>query len=266
MLDREWPRSRYWLIHFLQNRHERVRIAWPSDGELAAAVRQPVADWLAWMAQVNAASRQRLIEWARCRCASDPAYPQAIRLFVKEEQHHGDLVRRYLELRGLSAAPVGGLRAAARAVLRPLGLRFELSVLLLSEILCLAMNRAIIERVSDPTLKDLLTQIIHDHECHLTFHRERLTTEFADFNFVRRNLRRWRLRGMFAAAVHGAAAYHRGLLAALEIPRRSFIASCWADFRGELEKMVPYHRETLLAVLTNQRDQPYERVVQRLST
>ncbi len=312
MYEREWPRSRYWLAHFLNFRHMRAKIDWSAPGQLPAPLAQPVADWLAWVAQVNEPSRQRMLDWALTDCADDPAYVQSLRLFVKEEQHHTTIINRWLTARKLAGAPCGALRAVMRRAIRPLGLRFELSVLLLGEIVTVTMNRLVRDAVrragpcsargvvpaseiagstgphpsplpssgagegaagaplgtetvmaaaarSDAALAGVLDQLITEHHVHLSFHSERLTAEFADFNFIRRNLRRLRLRGMFAALVAGVARHHRALLAAIGCPRRRFSAECWSLFSTVLERMVPYRRETLMATLLDQREKRFEK-------
>lgn len=257
----EWPRSRYWLIHFLHNRHERPSIRWDAGDELPSRLRRPVADWLAWVTQINPPARTRLINWAARECHADPAYVQSLRLFVREEQHHAEIVERLFTVRGLTGRPAGWKRAAVRTLLRPFGLRFELSLLLLNELAALQMNRLIVEATEDDTVRGVVAQIIRDHERHIAFLSERLTTEFADFNFVRRNLRRWRLRAMFAAAINGAALHHRALLAALGVSRGRFTSQCWRQFERLLPRMVPYHRDELLATLTDHKQRPYAKTV-----
>jgi len=259
MQDRQWARSRYWLCHFLHNRHERVKMNWdaPADDAMSEGLRGSMTHWLAWISQTNGPARDRLIHWAVSDCASDPAYVQSIRLFVKEEQHHTTLIERYLALRAQPMHPGGLVRGAVRSVIKPLGLRFELSVLLLSEIAVITMHRLLLPQVKDQALRGLLTQINHDHQCHLSFHCERLTAEFADFNFVRRNLRRLRLRAMFVTAFKGITLHHRALLRYTGCTPRAFAAHCRSNFATILEQMVPYRRETLLARLLDQRENPY---------
>ena len=260
MRQPEWPRSRYWLCHFLNNRHMRVRIDWNAPhAPFLQGGAQPIADWLTWTTQINTASRGRLLRWATTECATDPAYIQSLRLFVKEEQWHADIATRYLSLRQMKGRAGGINRAMARSLMKPLGLRFELSILLLSEIAALTVSRLLLKATNDEALRGLLTQGIHDHECHIAFHSERLTTEFADFNFIRRNLRRWRLRAMFTALVTGLTLRHRRLLRAIGCSKTQFARQAWHTFAAVLERMVPYGRDHLLAALLNQQQKPYEK-------
>jgi len=271
MQNGEWPRSRFWLCHFLHNRHERAPIHWGlvqatdtarednhQQRSISPRLTFPIANWLAWSTQTHMHSRQQLIKWAVEQCPEDPAYIQSLRLFVREEEHHAEIINRWLKLNNLQGQPAGGKRAVARRLVSPLGLRFELSLLLLTEIASRCMNLFITDQINDATLKGVLAQISHDQRCHVTFHSERLTTEFADFNFVRRNLRRLRMRGMTGSLLAGIAVRHRPILEALNISTTKYISTCWQQFNQVLENMVPYRREQLMAILMQHRDNPYD--------
>lgn len=262
MIDREWPRSRFWLCHFLYSRHERPAITWdaPTDSpNQATELDRTAADFLAWQIRIDEAGRKKLIEQAAEQCANDPAYIQSLRLFVREEQHHQAIAQRWLATQPSTPPQTDAVRSALRTATRPLGIRFELSLLLIGELVTLTLNRMLCEKVTDPTLAGVLGQIIADHELHIAFHSERLTAEFADFNFLRRNLRRWRLRGMHASLVKGVAWRHRSLLKMLDVSANSFREAATDNFETVLSRMVPYRRAALLEALGQQREQRYEK-------
>lgn len=258
MIDHEWPRSRFWLCHFLYSRHERPYIHWDAPC-VDEPLRRSAGEWLSWQIQINDGSRQRLIDHATTECATDPAYIQSLRLFTREEHHQREIVERWLDESGHDISPQGRVRHLMRLAVRPLGLRFELSLLLLGEIATLTMNRLMLERASDTKLAGVLNQLILDHEQHIAFHSERLTAEYADFNFIRRNLRRSRLRGMFATLVRGIAWQQRRTLKAMNVSQSEFRRDAQRNFEAVLSRMVPYHREALLESLGQQRDQRYEK-------
>jgi hypothetical protein len=274
MRDGEWPRSRFWLCHFLHNRHDRAPIDWAisssteqdqPDTSPSPASTHAIADWLTWSSQTHTPSRNQLLDWAIAQCPNDPAYVQSLRLFIREEQHHQVLIKQWLSKRHLKGQPAGGKRAATRKLVRPLGLRFELSLLLLTEIASRCLNEITAEQVNDPALLGLLSQIMHDQQCHIAFHSERLTTEFADFNFIRRNLRRWRMRTMMGTLLTGLAIRHRPLLDALGVSASTFMSRCWQQFNNVLEHVTPYHREKLAATLHQHEHRPYDKPAQALA-
>ena len=77
-------------------------------------------------------------------------------------------------------------------------------------------------------------EVLRDKVAHVSFLTEKLTAEFADFNFARRNLRRLRLRIMCALAIVCGAVFQGKLLAAAGISRQNFAAKCWARLIARL--------------------------------
>lgn len=253
MRQAEWSRSRYWHCYFLQSRHERPRVPWTSDPRVSLE-----AGETAWLHDVRSrcgAAEGWLIQRAAADHASDPAYVQTLRLVVREQQYHGQLLDRWLkQAHGAALQPPRPhpLLHAGRL----LSVRYTLSVILLDDLLDLALARLLSGTTGDPALKTILDTLRQDKSAHVAFAVERLTMEFADFNAMRRNLRRLRLRAMFAARLAHTLAVHRGLLGPA---CASFAAQQWHEFNRLLEEMVPYRREKLMAALLEQERQPYGR-------
>jgi len=255
----EWSRSRFWLCYFLHNRHVRARVE-PSQGDASDS---PLLDALARVANTQVAvagANRRTAERAARKCADDPAYVQSLRLFVKEQQYHAALLREAAPSRDRTSLTWRIAHALTDGLRQLLTLRFELAVLMLNQIVLLTLARVIASATSDATLRAIAEQIARDTRGHVAFHGERLTTEFADFNFVRRNLRRFRLRVMCAVALVLAAVQYRRLLRAAGTHGAGpFIRMGWATFSDLLERMVPYRRDTLLRRLLQLREHPYDK-------
>jgi hypothetical protein len=148
-------------------------------------------------------------------------------------------------------------RVALSGLLRLPGPRFELSVMMLSDLIDAEFYRLLRGSIHDAATATAAQSVHEDKLAHAAFHCERLTMELADLNFLRRNLRRLRLRGMFAAAL-ALTLYHRGrLIRAAGSTRVAFAKTVWQNFRGVLESVVPYRREALLNALLSQREKPY---------
>jgi hypothetical protein len=141
---------------------------------------------------------------------------------------------------------------------RRVGIRFELSVILLGQVTDVMVWRELERALRGGPGEALAAEVLREKLGHVQFHAERLTHEFAAFNFVRRNLRRLRLRLMFWAATHYASHRAKALLRELDVPRTRFTRSCWAAFELLLEAMVPYRRDQLLATLLRQRERRYD--------
>ncbi len=256
-MDRdEWSRSRYWLCHFLHNRHERPPVAWDGPVRLGHPSLSAAVTWLRHCAGAQTAGRPWLIGRAVTKYRHDPAFVQSLRLFVGEHKYHRQIIGRVLERLGAADQPVRrpGLFLRGGWLL---GVRYELSALLLAALIDVAVFRVVRDVTDDDSLRGVCAGVIRDKRAHVAFLAERLTMEFADFNFVRRNLRRLRLRAMFSLKLARVAAEHGRLITLAGWTRRRFVGGCWTRFAGVLEQMVPYRREALLAALLAQRKDPY---------
>lgn len=270
MNHHEWSRSRYWLIHFLHNRHDRVTIDWRSSPRSPAT---PVIRWLARQAGSDQTHRQWVIRRAMAECAADPAFIQALRLFVKEEQYRAKLLAQICHRFEVDPMMRRSIRWLIRAVRHALGLRFELAVTLIQQLLDAAALMLIHDATADSALRKACGQMHHDRQAHIAFVSERLTLEFADFNFIRRNIRRLRLRLMFGVAIACVIVQDYGLLRATDHPSNrpdkrdkwgveaiaTFVRASRTRFHSLLETMVPYRRDVLLAQLLAQQQNPYEK-------
>jgi hypothetical protein len=259
MKDREWSRSRFWLCHFLHNRHERRRMDWSPPARIEPRLRPLVAHWLAHSASLPAPVGAWMIDAAARQCANDPAYVQSLRLMVKEEQYLTGLSAKLLARLEPQRALHEGLGRLARPLRHFLGLRLELSVVLLQEVVDLTFCGMIHEATEDDVLRAACRQIVADRSAHASFLAERLTLEFADFNFVRRNVRRLRLRLLFGALLATQAMRYHALIRAAGWTPQRFVRLSWVAFTDLLERMVPYHRDALMAALLTQRERPYDK-------
>lgn len=261
----EWSRSRYWLFWFLQSRHLRARIKWckaeapkPDSASPDFADHQltPLFDGLpGW----DHAERVWLAKAVSDHARIDPALVQAIRLMLREADHHEQQLARW-RLLGCPDSPVrpsGWVRKITQRFARFLGPRFELSGMLLTGILRHSTARCIAARAKSPITEALMSDMTRELDGRNRFLAEWLTAEFADFNFIRRNLRRWRLRLLFASILVFTVLRSRRARSEAGISLWEFVANPVARFRQTLEQMVPYQREQLLSALTEQRDNPW---------
>jgi hypothetical protein len=253
----EWIRSRYWLCHFLHNRHVRGVIE-PVEQAPPPRVARVLGLWLASLDAEAVARHRPMIDRAADCCPDDPAFVQCLRLFAREQQYHAALLRRIVADPPPSPLPTRVARSLMHTARRELTVRYELSVVLIEQLVTLSLCRLTHQACADRGVRSIVRQIEHDARRHVAFTAERLTMEFADFNFVRRNLRRARLRGMALTALAFVARRYRGLIRAAGGSRRRFVAESFADFERVLERMVPYRRDALLARLLDQRERPFD--------
>ncbi|MFE1949005.1 ferritin-like domain-containing protein [Streptomyces sp. NPDC059524] len=160
---------------------------------------------------------------AKAARAGDPSYTRAARLFVAEEQNHARLLAEVL-----GAAGAGTLRshwsdAVFVRLRRLLGLRLELLVLMIAEVVALRYYRALRDGAPDPLLAEVAGRILADEERHVPFHCRRLREGFAGLPrpAVRLVVRGWRV--LLGAAAWVVAADHGAALRRCGVTRRAFV-------------------------------------------
>ncbi|MFE9390937.1 ferritin-like domain-containing protein [Streptomyces sp. NPDC006784] len=161
--------------------------------------------------------------------AGDPDYGQAVRLFVAEEQNHARLLARLLTAGGRATLPGHWSDAAFVRLRRLMGLRTELLMLMIAEVVALRYYRALRDGTDDSLTSDVAGRILADEQRHVPFHCERLHASLAE---LPRALRRptmalWRLVLLAVSLV--VAADHGSGLRRLGIKRSRFVAEVMAS-------------------------------------
>lgn len=161
--------------------------------------------------------------------AGDRDYARAVRLFVAEEQNHARLLARLLAAGGIPTLTSHWSDTVFVRLRRLMGLRMELLVLMIAEVVALRYYRALRDGTDDSLTSDVAGRILADEQRHVPFHCERLHASFAE---LPRLLRRpvmalWRLL-LFAVSLVVAADHGRGLHR-LGVGRLSFVADVMAS-------------------------------------
>lgn len=265
MESQEWSRSRFWLAHFVHSRHDRPAIEWHRPVALGPLGGQRLVWWLTLGRSKPVESGAWLVARAVHDWRDDPWFVQALRLMVTEQRHHEDLLER-LAVRwgagGSSDASGHRMTETVHRILskcrrRCLGPRFEMSVWLLKMVGEHALLRLIAGAMEDEVVRSVCRVVAQEKRAHIAFLVERLTMLYADFNFIRRNLRRLRLRMMWGVISLSDAMGHRRLLDTVGSTRLRFLWDGFRRFAQLLEQMVPYRRDALLASLRMQQQDRY---------
>jgi hypothetical protein len=155
--------------------------------------------------------------------SDDQDYAAAVRLFVAEERNHARMLALLLGSAGVSTISGHWTDAVFVRLRRALGLRLELMVLLIAEVVALRYYRALRDGTADPLVTDVADRILADEQRHVPFHCLRLRAEFAT---LARPIRvvvtgAWRVLLLGAAITVG---YDHGpALRVLGVRRREFV-------------------------------------------
>ncbi|MEW2621459.1 ferritin-like domain-containing protein [Streptomyces sp. NPDC048106] len=156
--------------------------------------------------------------------AGDDDYARAVRLFVAEEQNHARLLARLLAAGGVPTLTGHWSDAVFVRLRRLMGLRLELLVLMIAEVVALRYYRALRDGTDDALTSDVAGRILSDEQRHVPFHCERLHASLAELPRVMRRpvMTLWQL--LLLAVTLVVAVDHGPALRRLHVGRLRFVA------------------------------------------
>ncbi|UXY25686.1 ferritin-like domain-containing protein [Streptomyces sp. HUAS TT20] len=175
---------------------------------------------------------------AKAEAAGNPEYTGAVRLFVAEEQNHARLLAGLLAAGGMPTLAGHWSDKVFVRFRRLLGLRTELLVLMIAEVVALRYYRALRDGADDALASDVAGRILADEERHVPFHCARLHASFLE---LPRPARRpvtalWQLLLLAVALV--VAADHGAGLRRLGVGRLRFVADVMASSKGVVKAVL----------------------------
>jgi hypothetical protein len=229
---REASEFSHWIDHFEQNTtvHARVDAAIDFDAEcrLSDAVNRPlIASVRRFQLGESGDGAQLLRKAAE---AGDLEYLSAARLFIAEEQQHAALLLRLLAYLGGEPMSRHWSDAVFVRLRRLMGLRTELMVLAVAEVVALSYYGGLAAAGPDSVVRAVAARIVDDEHAHVRFQKQRLRAGFADSRAPVRLLAfgLWWLTAVGATVV--VAVDHGRLLDAIGYRRTRFVGDVLADF------------------------------------
>ena len=167
--------------------------------------------------------------------SGDGDYAAAVRLFVAEEQNHARLLALLLSAAGAPTIRGHWSDTVFVRLRRALGLRLELMVLMIAEVIALRYYRALRDGTTDPLVTEVAARILADEERHVPFHCDRLREAFPPaLRPIVRGV--WRL--MFTGVAVVVALDHGAALRCMGVSRRSFVRDALQLVRRIVPEMV----------------------------
>ena len=217
-----------WLNYFERNREDRLHIPWELGIELDAALRRPLVHSLQRF-QIGESGEGRHLR-AHAAATADADFAATMDLFIKEEQTHACLmaaILRRLHAPLLESHWSDGCFMFLRHLF---GLKEELLVLLLPEMIAKRHFRALHDGTRDPVLRAVFAQICHDEEGHMAFHVDTLQQLFANWSWWKRAAIRALWRVFFRASCLVVMWDHRAILRGVGISSSLFWWDCGLIF------------------------------------
>jgi hypothetical protein len=170
-----FPNVGRWLAHFRANRDHRREPPWSAPVTLAADVVQPLVRSLERFQLGDGGGPACLIAWDAERFRSSNDGTRAlVDLWFAEEREHARLLAAAVARFGGQCIRGHWSFTAFCLARRWLGVRFELTVLLLTEIVSTVYYRLLRRHGKDPALRAMCRLILRDEAGHVALHRDRL--------------------------------------------------------------------------------------------
>jgi hypothetical protein len=188
--------SAQWLAYFRANRDNLLDVPWDAGaGITPEELAEIVGSLRAWQLG-ETSDGSRLIRTAEKHAAKigDPAFVDVIRLFIAEEQRHGEELGKFLDAAGVPRAKRDFGDALFR-VFRHFLMRMEVwaTIVVIIEVHAMLYYAAIRRATGSALLRRICDQILRDEVPHIRFQCERLA-------IIHRH--RWRVLMWLTAGVH----------------------------------------------------------------
>jgi hypothetical protein len=224
-----------WLAHFRRNRLNRPEPQWNAPMNLPPEVVEPLVRSLEQFHLGDGGGPASLIAFnAESFRSRTEVSRQLVDLWFQEEKEHSRLLCQAVARFG--GQPIDGHWSfwIFCQVRRWLGVRFELTTLLLTEIVSTAYYRLLRQHGGDPALKAMCRLILRDEAGHVAFHRDRLARQAA--TGPRRYGKAWAARFNILGYMAGTMLWinHARGLKAVGGSRREF----YSEIRRELSRFI----------------------------
>ena len=160
-----------WLDYYRNNRECLLAVPWERGAEITGSEREAIWDSVREF-QLGESSEGRHI----IRCAHEfaarqrtPAYAEAIKLFIREEQRHARDLGRFMDLAGIPRRTRAWPDTVFRCLRHLSGLEVSISVLITAEIIAKVYYAALREATGSTVLRCLCDQILRDERQHVRF-------------------------------------------------------------------------------------------------
>ena len=218
----------YWIEHFRRNAMNRQEPDWQAPVGMSGPTLGKLLKSLQQFQLGDGGGPAYLIAWNHERLlASDEGLKTLVDLWFNEEKEHSRLLGSALKRFAAPEISSHWSFSLFCGVRKIAGVRFELSALLLTEIVSHVYYKMMREHCPDPAVRQMCALIIRDEAGHIAFHRARLAGEGKrdgrGYGVLWEGI--FRLRGLAAGTVLWV--NHRGALRSMGATDREFYRSIW---------------------------------------
>jgi hypothetical protein len=170
--------SAEWLAYFRANADRGRAVPWERGAEVTSSELTPIIRSLQ-LGETSDGSHLRAAAARYAEHVGDPAYARAVDMFIREEQWHGAMLGRFLDLAGVMRLTADWGDCLFRAVRYCItDMEVWTTPVVMVETLALVYYNAIRRATGSAVLRGICSRILSDEVPHLRFQCERLASLF----------------------------------------------------------------------------------------
>ena len=236
-----------WMAHFRANRMHREEPDWAAPVSLPITVVKPLVKSLEQFQLGDGGGPAYLIAWNRERFLSQsPGMRDLVDLWFAEEREHARLLAQTVSRFQGRCIRSHWSFSVFCLVRQWLGVRFELTVLLLTEIVSTVYYRQLLRYGDDPALRSMCRLILRDEVGHVAFHRDRLVCQAIKGQAAFGRIWRAWFCGLGLAAATMLWVNHAPGLCAIGSSGREFYRRIWRElsvFLARLDREIAHGKD-----------------------
>lgn len=213
--------ARDWTVYFQDNLERRLHIPWEHGVSPEWSLRSALIASLQRF-QVGESGEGNHLKSCAAQIG-DAEYIRAIELFLAEENYHAQMLAGVLKFLGAPLLTSHWSDALFIIIRRFAGLKMELSVLLVAELIARRYYRVLYNATGDFNLRIMCAQILRDESAHVAFHCDTMNRAFAKFSPLRRMVIRFWWKRFYRLVCLVVAYDHRGVLRAANVSIRQWM-------------------------------------------
>jgi hypothetical protein len=227
--------GRRWFDHFKNNAAADARIDWGLEPGLSLEIHpriiRSIQSWQLGESSDGSHLMKATDDFLATR-AADPLYREAMLLFIREEQKHGNNLGRYLDLIGAERLKFDVGDWLFRKVRHLIG-RIEIwtCTVFMIEGMAEIYYKALADSGVCPLLRDICDDILRDETWHILFQIERLRIQDREMPFIGYVFYRAFSFVLFLNIIGSVWLLHRRVFQAGGLTFRSYLGKAWRKFR-----------------------------------
>ncbi|QDT36844.1 ferritin-like domain-containing protein [Stratiformator vulcanicus] len=192
-----------WVAYFNANCEPITETAWSLEPTLTLAERDRIARSVQIFQRGESGTGSHLMKCALTYAeqSGDEVYPQALQLFIDEENRHADALGRFLDQEEISRLEREWSDSGFRRLRKLAGLEQCVVTLLAAETIAMAYYAALMSATGSPTLAAICRRLLADEVGHLRFQAEQLGRLRQRRNPITLAAARWRDRLILRGAM-----------------------------------------------------------------